>query len=335
MKRLAVILLVLAACSQSTAEEPAPFSQQHDTRFDQPTRLVVNDGTVWVVEKAGRVVSLDGVELINLNFDLTDAHLAQGLLGVEFGSDGRYWLYVAEPRGQGSAVYEMSTGAQTLDDGVLLRQWVGRDHHGGHIAIHDGWLYVSVGDGGWGSEDIRTMTAQASFPERGAVYRWSIDPNHDVWETVARGLRNPYTWAIDEDTIYIGDVGQGRWEELNRAGLDDDANFGWPVFEGADCQQDEGICNNTDNTPPAIDYSHNRRCAILVGGILTDGEHAGGLAHTDFCGGFLEVAWFDDEGVTETRTWPGEQFGFVTAIAVDGGTVWLASMDGNIFELTP
>lgn len=66
------------------------------------------------------------------------------------------------------------------------------------------------------------------------------EPISRIWAT---GLRNPYNFTIapntgssdpatgDIGTLYIGDVGNGGWEELNicdRAGM----NFGWPLFEG-------------------------------------------------------------------------------------------------------
>ena len=65
-------------------------------------------------------------------------------------------------------------------------------------------------------------------------------PQSRVW---LRGLRNPYRMVLepesgshyaaegDPGTLLIGDVGNGSWEELNRAetgGL----NFGWPLIEG-------------------------------------------------------------------------------------------------------
>ncbi len=61
-----------------------------------------------------------------------------------------------------------------------------------------------------------------------------------VWSL---GLRNPFKIAIRPNSgstnledalpgsIYIGDVGEGRWEELNIARLPRE-NFGWPHFEG-------------------------------------------------------------------------------------------------------
>jgi glucose/arabinose dehydrogenase len=61
-------------------------------------------------------------------------------------------------------------------------------------------------------------------------------PRSRVW---AMGLRNPFRWTIrpgtggpdHPGTLYIGDVGWTKWEELNIAqgpGL----NFGWPLYEG-------------------------------------------------------------------------------------------------------
>lgn len=45
-------------------------------------------------------------------------------------------------------------------------------------------------------------------------------------------MRNPFTFAVQPDTgrIFINDVGQDTWEEINdgEAG----ANYGWPRYEG-------------------------------------------------------------------------------------------------------
>jgi glucose/arabinose dehydrogenase len=56
---------------------------------------------------------------------------------------------------------------------------------------------------------------------------------------IAFGMRNPYRFAIQPGTanVYIGDVGQNLWEEIDRFTLPPDGpstavNFGWPCFEG-------------------------------------------------------------------------------------------------------
>ena len=71
----------------------------------------------------------------------------------------------------------------------------------------------------------------------------AANPNAPCSKVWSLGLRNPFTIAIRPNSgssnpanalpgsIYIGDVGEGRWEELNIARLPRE-NFGWPHFEG-------------------------------------------------------------------------------------------------------
>ena len=54
---------------------------------------------------------------------------------------------------------------------------------------------------------------------------------------IAYGLRNPFRFAFrpGSSEIWIGDVGAGTWEEINRVLNPSDAtveNFGWPCYEG-------------------------------------------------------------------------------------------------------
>ncbi len=69
------------------------------------------------------------------------------------------------------------------------------------------------------------------------------DPGSNRSKIWARGLRNPFRIYLDSEsgshfptdampgTIYIGDVGASKWEELNIA-TEGGLNFGWPVYEG-------------------------------------------------------------------------------------------------------
>jgi hypothetical protein len=59
---------------------------------------------------------------------------------------------------------------------------------------------------------------------------------------VAHGFRNPFRWTFrpGTDEIYLGDVGNRTWEEIERIDLPAGArtrttlpNFGWPCYEGA------------------------------------------------------------------------------------------------------
>lgn len=113
----------------------------------------------------------------------------------------------------------------------------------------------------------------------------------EIW---AWGLRNPWRFSIDEknDSIWIADVGQNRWEEVNHVSVDDDDqprdgwNFGSSCREGADLHRvpesageapDPFLdirCNpRAEYTDPVYSYglAGNDRCAVM-GGVVYRGE---------------------------------------------------------------
>jgi glucose/arabinose dehydrogenase len=144
------------------------------------------------------------------------------------------------------------------------------NHNGGRIAFGpDGYLYIALGDGG-GRNDTGPMhppmgNAQDVSTLLGAILRIDVDREEDGrayaipsdnpfyydddadlrehdevdWsrdraraEIWAWGLRNPYVFTFDRDEgdMWIADVGQNLWEEVNRT--TEPGNFGWNLVEG-------------------------------------------------------------------------------------------------------
>lgn len=95
---------------------------------------------------------------------------------------------------------------------------------------------------------------------------------------VAFGLRNPFRIAVRPGTneLWIGDVGWGSWEEIDRLAAPTDStadNFGWPCFEGPDGQGGyasanlnlcESIYDPDIQVPPYFAYDHDK--------VVVDGE---------------------------------------------------------------
>lgn len=88
----------------------------------------------------------------------------------------------------------------------------------------------------------------------------------EIW---SYGLRNPWRFSFDRATgdLYIGDVGESLWEELNRATVDDGAgrgvNYGWSRMEGSQCLV-KG-CDQSGLTPPIVQYDHGDGCSVTGG----------------------------------------------------------------------
>ncbi|HEY6058584.1 MAG TPA: PQQ-dependent sugar dehydrogenase, partial [Candidatus Limnocylindrales bacterium] len=126
-----------------------------------------------------------------------------------------------------------------------------------------------------------------------------------VW---SYGLRNPWRFSFDRATgdLWIGDVGQGRYEEIDRAtratGGGRGANYGWRILEGRACYQPATGCSRTGKRAPIAVYSHALGCAV-TGGYVYRGTASpllrGAYLFGDYCSGRI-WALAADGPVTQT-----------------------------------
>lgn len=149
-------------------------------------------------------------------------------------------------------------------------------HNGGTLRFGpDGYLYASIGD------DVRACEAQILDSPRGKILRLDVSsmPGEGTgppprlaiapagnpyagngWQPLvyATGLRNPFRFTIDSTTgnLYIGDVGELTWEEIDELVQSNytGSNFGWPEFEGP--LQDPLPASADCSTPPFVDPIH-------------------------------------------------------------------------------
>jgi hypothetical protein len=116
-------------------------------------------------------------------------------------------------------------------------------------------------------------------------------PLDEIW---AKGLRNPYRWSFDRTTgdMYIGDVGQGSWEEVDFQPAFPDSggqNYGWRLMEGLHCYNPPTNCNPGDPflTLPVHEYSLGGTPCAVTGGYVYRGnaipEIQGHYFFADFC----------------------------------------------------
>jgi glucose/arabinose dehydrogenase len=295
--------------------------------------LVTNagDGTgrLFVVEQSGRIwVLVGGNKLATPFLDLRGAISTggeRGLLGLTFNPayPALPYFYVnftdrngntAINRYQVSAdpnVAIRSSGVRVLSIGQPYS-----NHNGGNLAFGpDGFLYIGMGDGG--SAGDPQNRAQNLNSLLGKMLR--IDVNHgssrghyavpstnpyvgrtgldEIW---SRGLRNPWRFSFDRATgaLWIGDVGQDRYEEIDRSlksgstpagrGL----NYGWNVLEGRACYKPATGCSTSGKTMPLTVYAHSvtgiDNCSVTGGFVYrgaADPVLQGGYVFGDFCSG--------------------------------------------------
>ena len=159
----------------------------------------------------------------------------------------------------------------------------------------DGFLYVGMGDGGGvncgdaeqnASQDVRQPFGKILRLDlsRDYPYGASDNPFADVsgGETVLHyGLRNPFRFSFDRKTgdLYVGDVGQSRYEEINfAASWDKGLNFGWARYEANEsCPgPSRALRDGSDATAPIFfadrtGTSRFRDYRAIVGGVVYRG----------------------------------------------------------------
>src|SRR5262249_12402365 len=131
-----------------------------------------------------------------------------------FARNGRFYVNFTDRRGN-TRVVEFD--AQRHERELLWVRQPFNNHNGGDLVFGpDGTLYVGLGDGGGANDPFGN--GQDPRALLGKMLRLDVDaPNRPPPEIVMRGLRNPWRYAFDRKTgdLYIGDVGQDRWEEVD------------------------------------------------------------------------------------------------------------------------
>ena len=147
-----------------------------------------------------------------------------------------------------------------------------------------------MGDGGGAGDPERT--AQDPGSPLGKLLRIDRD-DPGRYELAAIGLRNPWRYSFDRrtDELWIGDVGQDTFEEIDAAPLRDlgpGLNFGWSAFEGTRRYNDDQEA--PDARPPVLEYGRDRGCSVTGGYVVRDPELTtlvGRYLYADFCAGEL------------------------------------------------
>lgn len=274
------IVAVFALLTGHAAAQPS-FSRQltetvYARGFERPTAMAFTpDGHILVAEQDGGLWAVLPRAVVRqiAQIDTAWEYTGRGLLGLEldpdFARNGYLYLYytvygddirnvVARLTLDGDlqVVPDSQTILVTLDAQEAPR------HTGGTLRFGpDGMLYLGVGDNAISSHaqsmdtrfgKILRYQPDGSIPADNPFYETAAGDNRAIWAT---GLRNPHTFAFDpaRGALYINDVGEDAWEEVNRGAAG--ANYGWPSSEGI------GVTDG--HTPPLYAFSHDEgRCAV-------------------------------------------------------------------------
>jgi glucose/arabinose dehydrogenase len=286
-------------------------------------------GRLFVVEQAGRIrIIVGGAVLATPFLDLRGAITSggeRGMLGLAFHPNfaTHPYIYVNFTDRNGNTAinrYRVSADPNVLDRAsgvrILTISQPYANHNGGNVAFGpDGYLYIGMGDGG--SAGDPGGRAQNLNSLLGKMLRIDVDHTSgtkryrspatnpyvgkagldEIW---SRGLRNPWRWSFDAPTgqLWIGDVGQGRWEEIDRslrvgttpAGRA--TNYGWNVMEGRACYKPATGCSTSGKKLPLVTYGHSvagaDNCSVTGGFVYRGSAYpalVGGYLFGDFCSG--------------------------------------------------
>lgn len=336
--------------------------------LDRPLHLSApkRDRRLFVVEQAGVIrIIVDGQLLETPFLDIRDrvgSGGERGLLSVAFHPDyadkGLFYVNYTDKNGDTRVErYAVTADPNLADPGsaklILMVEQPFRNHNGGLIVFGpDGMLYIGMGDGGSGGDP--QGNGQNRNTLLGALLRIDVDSgdpyavppdNPFVGDPEARGeiwaygLRNPWRFAFDREagSLYIADVGQNRWEEVNVAsdaagGL----NYGWNIMEGAHCYANDP-CDPSGRVLPALEYSHADGCSVIGGHVYRGTSIAairGHYVYSDFCKGFLRSFRFVDDTVTDKRQWNVGDLGQVMSFGEDEqGDLYILSNNGRVYRL--
>jgi glucose/arabinose dehydrogenase len=317
------------------------------------------DSRLFVVEQNGAIEIIGGGTFLNISglVDSIDYDGDEsGLLGLAFdpmySANGRFYVYYVENGGSNLIIsrFNVSSNPDVADAGseqiIKTIAHNGGHHYGGALTFGPGdYLYAGTGDGGFGGCDPMEY-GQDTGVLLGKILR--MDDNgaaasgnpfgDEIW---GYGVRNPWRLSFDRATgdLYIGDVGQGSWEEVNvvsssAAGV----NYGWDVYEadlcheGGTCDGDNigGPCDMNGKTFPVKKYNDG---AAVIGGFVYRGSAMPALSGTYFYGdygqGFVRsFRWCGGGSIGDERTWPNLEVGNLSSFGEDSqGELYIVEHD--------
>lgn len=322
---------------------------------------------LFVVEQGGRIWILQNGILQSQPFlDVSslvsrDAN-ERGLLGLAFHPDhaqnGYFFINYTDVNGDTVvARYSVSADdpnvADTNSAVTLLQvdQPYG-NHNGGHLVFGpDGYLYIGLGDGG--SQNDPQGNGQNPHTLLGSILRIDVDseggysiPDDNPFadgtqgapEVWAYGLRNPWRFTFDRATgdLYIADVGQNRYEEVNFEPADSPGgvNYGWNIYEGR--HPFTGSAAPANMVLPVAEYDHSQGISV-TGGYVYRGEELPDLQgvyfYADYATGRIWGLYRDANGNWQNVIFRDSGLTISSFGEDEAGELYIVDHGGRVFRL--
>ncbi|MEO8383355.1 MAG: PQQ-dependent sugar dehydrogenase [Acidobacteriota bacterium] len=327
------------------------------------------DSRLFITLQAGRILIRDGSQLLSTPFldirPIVGSGGERGLLGLAFhphyAENGFFFVNYTDLSGNTVvARYHVSVDPNRADPAsrkqLLSIEQPFANHNGGELRFGpDGYLYIGMGDGGSGGDPGNR--AQNPGILLGKMLRIDVDagdpyaipPSNpfvgvagtrpEIW---ALGLRNPWRFTFDRETgaLWIADVGQGTWEEVNyqpRTSIGGE-NYGWRLMEGTHCFNPSSNCNPGNLVLPVLEYDHSGGACSVTGGFVYRGARypliEGSYLYGDYCTGTIWGAVRSDtSGLVTVRELASTNFQ-ISAFGEDlNGELYVADYNGAVYHI--
>jgi glucose/arabinose dehydrogenase len=334
------------------------------------------DPRLFIIGQGGTIDIVVAGKVAGTFLDLKDRISCcgeRGLLGLAFhpqyATNGRFFVRYTDTAGDVRiSEFHVSGDPNVADpnsEQILLTipHPAYANHNGGRIEFGpDGYLYIGTGDGGSGGDpndhgqSLNTLLGKmlridVDHPAPRKLY--GLPPDNPflgqggrLGEIYAYGLRNPYSFSFDRLTgdLWIGDVGQDAYEEIDRAtsasGRGNGVDFGWRLMEGLHCYYPATGCQSSSLTLPIAEYAHGSNdsigCAVIGGYVYRGTAHPeleGRYFFGDECSGTI---WdLTAEGPASQKS----QKLLSSGLNIDGwgqdaaGELYLVSSNGGLYHL--
>ncbi|PYO86958.1 MAG: glucose dehydrogenase [Gemmatimonadetes bacterium] len=373
------LVLLLTACPGflNVTNPPPPGSPTLALvgNFTSPVYLTAapaDTARLFVVEQGGRVRVLHHDTIQSRPFLDIRGQIAaggeRGLLSLAFdplyATNGRFFVYFTNSNGDLRIVrYNVSSDPDSADEATadtILRvpHPQNTNHNGGQLQFGpDSMLWAGTGDGGGAGDTagngqnkhallgklLRLKVSGASGYTIPADNPFATDTSAapEVW---SYGLRNPWRFSFDRQTgdLYIGDVGQDRYEEVDvsstAAQRGRGVNFGWNIMEGMHCYPNDPC--TTVGQLPVVEYPHFGGTCSITGGYVYRGSAlpalVGNYFYADFCDGSVHSIRYP--GSTNPGNWssllsPGPN---ISSFGQDArGELYVLQLDGPVWKVIP
>jgi len=332
--------------------------------------VIEQEGAIRIIDADGNLLPTKFLDIDGTSVGGDSGGDERGLLGLAFHPDyennGKFYVnYTGSGNDTRIAEYQVSAGDPNVADAgtariVMFYDQPFSNHNGGWLGFGpDGYLYISAGDGGSGNDPGNRASNLANY--LGKIHRIDIDGGDDfpgdanqnyeipadnpfigvsnaldsIWHY---GIRNAWRTSFDRDNgdMWIADVGQNAWEEVNHNVGNVGGNFyGWRCREGLNAT---GLsCGATGWVNPQHVYNHSGGNCSITGGYVYRGcelgeEYQGLYFFGDYCGG--SVWTLDPNNGYSRSTEFGFGFGLSSFGEDEAGEIYVTDVgSGQVFKI--